>query len=89
MEFVTCYLIACNVIFILMVCDIKYYEIRDTLRYYNTMNNHIKAIDDKLSKIDKDDFVELNRLMDERNYWLSLNKGKEKYKWIIRLKNNK
>lgn len=72
-----------------MVCDIKYYEIRDTLRYYNTMNNHIKAIDDKLSKIDKDDFVELNRLMDERNYWLSLNKGKEKYKWIIRLKNNK
>ena len=72
-----------------MVCDIKYYEIRDTLRYYNTMNNHIKAIDDKLSKIDKDDFVELNRLMDERNYWLLLNKGKEKYKWIIRLKNNK
>lgn len=72
-----------------MVCDIKYYEIRDTLRHYNTMNNHIKAIDDKLSKIDKDDFVELNRLMDERNYWLSLNKGKEKYKWIIRLKNNK
>ena len=72
-----------------MVCDIKYYEIRDTLRYYNTMNNHIKAIDDKLSKIDKDDFVELNRLMDERNYWLSLNKGKEKYKWIIHLKNNK
>ena len=53
------------------------------------MNNHIKAIDDKLSKIDKDDFVELNRLMDERNYWSSLNKGKEKYKWIIRLKNNK
>ena len=53
------------------------------------MNNHIKAIDDKLSKIDKDDFVELNRLMDERNYWLLLNKGKEKYKWIIRLKNNK
>lgn len=89
MEFVTCYLIACIVIFIWMVCDIKYYEIRDTLRYYNTMNNHIKAIDDKLSKIDKDDFVELNRLMDERNYWLSLNKGKEKYKWIIRLKNNK
>ena len=89
MEFVTCYLIACIVIFISMVCDIKYYEIRDTLRYYNTMNNHIKAIDDKLSKIDKDDFVELNRLMDERNYWLSLNKGKEKYKWIIRLKNNK
>lgn len=89
MEFVTCYLIACIVIFILMVCDIKYYEIRDTLRYYNTMNNRIKAIDDKLSKIDKDDFVELNRLMDERNYWLSLNKGKEKYKWIIRLKNNK
>lgn len=72
-----------------MVCDIKYYEIRDTLRHYNTMNNHIKAIDDKLYKIDKDDFVELNRLMDERNYWLSLNKGKEKYKWIIRLKNNK
>ena len=72
-----------------MVCDIKYYEIRDTLRYYNTMNNHIKAIDDKLSKIDKDDFVELNRLMDERNYWLLLNKGKEKYKWIIRLKNNR
>lgn len=72
-----------------MVCDIKYYEIRDTLRHYNTMNNRIKAIDDKLSKIDKDDFVELNRLMDERNYWLSLNKGKEKYKWIIRLKNNK
>ena len=72
-----------------MVCDIKYYEIRDTLRYYNTMNNHIKAIDDKLSKIDKDDFVELNRLMDERDYWLSLNKGKEKYKWFIRLKNNK
>lgn len=72
-----------------MVCDIKYYEIRDTLRHYNTMNNHIKAIDDKLSKIDKDDFVELNRLMDERNYWLSLNKRKEKYKWIIRLKNNK
>ena len=89
MEFVTCYLIACIVIFILIVCDIKDYEIRDTLRYYNTMNNHIKAIDDKLSKIDKDDFVELNRLMDERNYWLSLNKGKEKYKWIIRLKNNK
>ena len=89
MEFVTCYLIACIVIFILMVCDIKYYEIRDTLRYYNTMNNRIKAIDDKLSKIDKDDFVELNRLMDERNYWLSLNKRKEKYKWIIRLKNNK
>ena len=89
MEFVTCYLIACIVIFILIVCDIKYYEIRDTLRYYNTMNNRIKAIDDKLSKIDKDDFVELNRLMDERNYWLSLNKGKEKYKWIIRLKNNK
>ena len=72
-----------------MVCDIKYYEIRDTLRHYNTMDNLIKAIDDKLSKIDKDDFVELNRLMDERNYWLSLNKGKEKYKWIIRLKNNK
>lgn len=89
MEFVTYYLIACTVIFILIVCDIKYYEIRNTLRYYNTMNNHIKAIDDKLSKIDKDDFVELNRLMDERNYWLSLNKGKEKYKWIIRLKNNK
>ena len=89
MEFVTCYLIACIVIFIWMVCDIKYYEIRDTLRHYNTMNNHIKAIDDKLSKIDKDDFVELNRLMDERNYWLLLNKGKEKYKWIIRLKNNK
>ena len=89
MEFVTCYLIACIVIFILIVCDIKYYEIRDTLRYYNTMNNHIKAIDDKLSKIDKDDFVELNRLMDERNYWLLLNKEKEKYKWIIRLKNNK
>ena len=89
MEFVIYYLIACTVIFILIVCDIKYYEIRDTLRYYNTMNNHIKAIDDKLSKIDKDDFVELNRLMDERNYWLSLNKGKEKYKWIIRLKNNK
>ena len=89
MEFVIYYLIACIVIFILIVCDIKYYEIRDTLRYYNTMNNHIKAIDDKLSKIDKDDFVELNRLMDERNYWLSLNKGKEKYKWIIRLKNNK
>ena len=72
-----------------MVCDIKYYEIRDTLRYYNTIIHRIKAIDDKLSKIDKDDFVELNRLMDERNYWLSLNKGKEKYKWIIRLKNNK
>lgn len=72
-----------------MVCDIKYYEIRDTLRYYNTMNNHIKAIDDKLSKTDKDDFGELNRLMDERDYWLSLNKGKEKYKWILRLKNNK
>ena len=89
MEFVTCYLIACIVIFILIVCDIKYYEIRDTLRYYNTMNNHIKVIDDKLSKTDKDDFGELNRLMDERNYWLSLNKGKEKYKWIIRLKNNK
>ena len=89
MEFVTCYLIACIVIFILIVCDIKYYEIRDTLRYYNTMNNHIKAIDDKLSKIDKDDFVELNRLMNERYYWLLLNKGKEKYKWIIRLKNNK
>ena len=89
MEFVTCYLIACTVIFILIVCDIKYYEIRDTLRHYNTMNNHIKAIDDKLSKIDKDDFVELNRLMNERNYRLSLNKGKEKYKWIIRLKNNK
>lgn len=89
MEFVTYYLIACAVIFILLVYDIKYYEIRDTLRNYNTMNNHIKAIDDKLSKIDKDDFVELNRLMDERNYWLSLNKGKEKYKWIIRLKNNK
>ena len=89
MEFVTYYLIACTVIVILLVCDIKYYEIRDTLRNYNTMNNHIKAIDDKLSKIDKDDFVELNRLMDERNYWLSLNKGKEKYKWIIRLKNNK
>lgn len=89
MEFVTCYLIACIVIFILIVCDIKYYEIRDTLRYYNTMNNHIKAIDDKLSKIDKDDFGELNRLMDERDYWLSLNKGKEKYKWILRLKNNK
>ena len=89
MEFVIYYLIACAVIFIFMVCDIKYYEIRDTLRHYNTMNNHIKAIDDKLSKIDKDDFVELNRLMDERNYWLSLNKGKEKYKWIIRLKNNK
>lgn len=89
MEFVTYYLIAFAVIFILLVCDIKYYEIRDTLRNYNTMNNHIKAIDDKLSKIDKDDFVELNRLMDERNYWLSLNKGKEKYKWIIRLKNNK
>ena len=89
MEFVTYYLIACTVIVILLVCDIKYYEIRDTLRHYNTMNNHIKAIDDKLSKIDKDDFVELNRLMDERNYWLSLNKGKEKYKWIIRLKNNK
>lgn len=89
MEFVTYYLIACTVIFILIVCDIKYYEIRNTLRYYNTMNNHIKAIDDKLSKIDKDDFVELNRLMDERNYWLSLNKGKEKYKWIIHLKNNK
>ena len=89
MEFVTCYLIACIVIFILIVCNIKYYEIRDTIRYYNTMNNHIKAIDDKLSKIDKDDFVELNRLMDERNYWSSLNKGKEKYKWIIRLKNNK
>lgn len=80
MEFVTCYLIACTVIFILIVCDIKYHEIRDTLRNYNTMNNHIKAIDDKLSKIDKDDFVELNRLMDERNYWLLLNKGKEKYK---------
>ena len=89
MSFVIYYLIACAVIFILIICDIKYYEIRDTLRYYNTMNNHIKAIDDKLSKIDKDDFVELNRLMDERNYWLSLNKGKEKYKWIIRLKNNK
>lgn len=89
MEFVTCYLIACIVIFILIVCDIKYYEIRDTLRYYNTMNNHIKAIDDKLSKTDKDDFGELNRLMDERDYWLSLNKGKEKYKWILRLKNNK
>ena len=72
-----------------MVCDIKYYEIRDTLRHYNTMNNHIKAIDDKLSKTDKDDFGELNRLMDERDYWLSLNKGKEKYKWIIHLKNNK
>lgn len=89
MEFVICYLIVCIVIFILMVCDIKYYEIRDTLRYYNTMDNIIKAIDDKLSKIDKDDFDELNRLMDERYYWLLLNKGKEKYKWIIRLKNNK
>ena len=52
MEFVTCYLIACIVIFILIVCDIKYYEIRDTLRHYNTMNKHIKAIDDKLSKIE-------------------------------------
>lgn len=72
-----------------MVCDIKYYEIRDTLRHYNMMDNYIKAIDDKLSKIDKNNFVELNRLMDERNYWLSLNKEKEKYKWIIRLKNNK
>lgn len=89
MEFVIYYLIACAVIFILMVCDIKYYEIRDTLRHYNMMDNYIKAIDDKLSKIDKNNFVELNRLMDERNYWLSLNKEKEKYKWIIRLKNNK
>lgn len=89
MEFVIYYLIACAVIFILMVCDIKYYEIRDILRYYNTINNHIKVIDDKLSKTDKDDFGELNRLMDERNYWLSLNKGKEKYKWVISLKNNK
>ena len=89
MEFVTCYLIACTVIFILIVCDIKYYEIRDTLRHYNTINDYIKVIDDKLSKTDKDDFGELNQLMDERDYWLLLNKGKEKYKWIIRLKNNK
>ena len=63
MSFVIYYLIACAVIFILIICNIKYYEIRDTLRHYNTMNNHIKVIDDKLSKIDKDDFVELNRLM--------------------------
>ena len=42
----------------------------------------INISDDKLSKTDKDDFGELNRLMDERDYWLSLNKGKEKYKWI-------
>ena len=89
MSFVIYYLIACALIFILIRCDSKYYEIRDTGRHYNTMNNHIKVIDDKLSKIDKDDFGELNRLMDERNYWLSLNKGKEKYKWIIRLENNK
>lgn len=89
MEFVIYYLIACAVIFILMVCDIKYYEIRDILRHYDTINNHIKVIDDKLSKTDKDDFGELNRLMDERDYWLSLNKGKENYKWILRLKNNK
>ena len=89
MEFVIYYLIACAVIFIFMVCDIKYYEIRDILRHYNTINNYIKVIDDKLSKTDKDDFGELNRLMDERDYWLSLNKGKEQYKWILRLKNNK
>lgn len=89
MEFVIYYLIACAVIFILTVCDIKYYEIRDILRHYNTINNYIKVIDDKLSKTDKDDFGELNRLMDERDYWLSLNKGKEKYKWFLRLKNNK
>ena len=50
---------------------------------------HFKVINDKLSKTDKDDFGELNRLMDERDYWLSLNKGKEKYKWFLRLKNNK
>ena len=72
-----------------MVCDIKYYEIRDILRHYNTINDYIKVIDDKLSKTDKDDFGELNQLMDERDYWLSLNKGKEKYKWFLRLKNNK
>ena len=89
MEFVIYYLIACAVIFILMVCDIKYYEIRDILRHYNTINDYIKVIDDKLSKTDKDDFGELNQLMDERDYWLSLNKGKEKHKWILRLKNNK
>ena len=89
MEFIIYYLIACAVIFIFMVCDIKYYEIRDILRHYNTINNYIKVIDDKLSKTDKDDFGELNRLMDERDYWLSLNKGKEQYKWILRLKNNK
>ena len=72
-----------------MVCDIKSYEIRDILRHYNTINDYIKVIDDKLSKTDKDDFGELNQLMDERDYWLSLNKGKEKYKWFLRLKNNK
>ena len=58
MEFVIYYLIACAVIFILMVCDIKYYEIRDILRHYNTINDYIKVIDDKLSKTDKDDFGE-------------------------------
>ena len=89
MEFVIYYLIACAVIFILMVCDIKYYEIRDILRHYNTINNHIKVIDDKLSKTDKDDFGELNRVMYDIDYWLSFNKKKEKHKWILRLKNNK
>lgn len=85
-EFLIYYLIACVLIFIWMVCDLKYYEIRDTLKYYHTMNKHIEEINDKIKNADKDDIEQINHLLDEKTYWENLNKDKEKVKYLLHLK---
>lgn len=74
------------IVFIWLYCDTKYYELKDTIKYYNEIDNHIDSINTALLSVNTNDEKNYLRLVDKRTYWQTLKKNKSKVKWLLRFK---
>lgn len=74
------------IVFIWLYCDTKYYELKDTIKYYNEIDVHIDNINTELMAADTIDENNYLRLIDKKTYWQTLKKNKTKVKWLLRFK---
>lgn len=84
--FILSYIGFAIIVFIWLYCDTKYYELKDTIKYYDEIDNHINNINTKLMAADTNDERNYLRLIDKKTYWQTLKKNKLKVKWLLRFK---
>lgn len=84
--FILSYIGFAIIVFIWMYCDTKYYELKDTVKYYDEIDNRIDTINATLASTNVIDEEKYLILVDKKTYWQTLKKNKSKVKWLLRFK---